>query len=72
MLGEAVAMYWGKDRAQVKRLPEDFTTLRPRMFARKLKNAGFFGQVGNEPSWPHRQRKKQESVFTDAEHPLIR
>jgi peptide/nickel transport system substrate-binding protein len=37
MLGEAVAMYWEKIGLKVKRLPEDFTTLRPRMFARKVK-----------------------------------
>jgi peptide/nickel transport system substrate-binding protein len=73
MLGEAVAMYWEKIGLKVKRLPEDFTTLRPRMFARKVKECWVFGQgwetepiIGLTASG-----RSTSQYFTDAEHPLI-
>ena len=71
LLGEAVAMYWEKIGLKVKRLPEDFTTLRPRMFARKVKECWVFG-LGweTEPiiGLAISGRSKSQ-YFTEAEHP---
>jgi ABC-type transport system substrate-binding protein len=64
-------MYWEKIGLKVKRLPEDFTTLRPRMFARKVKECWVFG-LGweTEPIIGLATSGRSKSqYFTEAEHP---
>jgi len=70
-LGEAVAMYWEKIGLRVKRLPMDFATLRPQMYARKLKECWVFGQQWEkEPIVAMSIDSMSTSqYFTGAEHP---
>ncbi len=42
-LGEAVAMYWEQVGIRVKRVPMDFATLRPQMYARKVDACWIYG-----------------------------
>lgn len=72
-LGEAVAMYWEKIGLKVKRLPEDFTTLRPRMFARKVKECWVYGMPWEFEASPSINvlGKSSTPFFVNAEHPWI-
>jgi len=73
LLGEAVAIYWERIGLKVKRLPMDFATLRPVMYARKVKECWIYGQPWEKEPLISLgiDSMSTSQFFTGAEHPWI-
>lgn len=72
-LAEAIAIYWENIGLKVKRLPMDFDTLRPKMYARKLKEFWVYGKPW-EPSPLLTMARQSVSFFeynSGGEHPTL-